>query len=322
MLLIFCIVLFRITTLHWHSAGEGNQVYRYMRSGGVEDCKIQDMADAFWVIMVTLTSVGYGGRYPQSSAGKGFAIIAAMFGLFAQAMPLTIIGNTFYNIHITQERKRQKVGCLLLLSVVVFECGLNGTPFLFLTPLLQLHGRFKLRTAVFKCTNKMTMFHHTSHEHGKNAESGYEKLHKSLRMLPEHHEVVDQYTAIERSDIHSIQTSEGMAKFSALHDQVTKLVSLYLHTSDAAEVMNKQEEIARQLVNSRAAEDLVDGTDRPTGERKKKLIISTFKHLSTRYIDGMSFSELNQRSPGPRGEKTEEQGEAGSLNRQSQMIRE
>jgi hypothetical protein len=115
---------------------------------------------------VTLTSVGYGGRYPQTSGGKAIAMFAAMFGLFAQAMPLTIIGNTFYNIHINQERNRRK-----------------------------LHGKFKLRKAVFKISNRMVVYHHDSH-HDENillCNSGYEKLHKSLRMRREHYKIIDQY---------------------------------------------------------------------------------------------------------------------------------
>ena len=179
---------------------------------------------------VTLTSVGYGGRYPQTSGGKAIAMFAAMFGLFAQAMPLTIIGNTFYNIHINQERNRRK-----------------------------LHGKFKLRKAVFKISNRMVVYHHDSH-HDENillCNSGYEKLHKSLRMRREHYKIIDQYigkclpffvlccsivvfcrgcvdvllliscitvlgpTAISRNDLHAIKTSAQMADFSNLHDQVS-----------------------------------------------------------------------------------------------------
>ena len=38
--------------------GEGSKVWRYLKADGETDCKIQDMADAFWLVMVTLTSVG------------------------------------------------------------------------------------------------------------------------------------------------------------------------------------------------------------------------------------------------------------------------
>ena len=64
--------------------------------------------------------------------------------------------------------------------------------------------------------------------------------------------------------------------------QVVKVISLYLHSSDAAEVMNKQEQIARQLVESEFGHK--------SEEHKSKLITSTFRHLSTRYIDGISFT--------------------------------
>lgn len=40
------------------SDGEGGKIWRYMRANGIDDCKIQDIVDAAWLIMVTLTSVG------------------------------------------------------------------------------------------------------------------------------------------------------------------------------------------------------------------------------------------------------------------------
>ena len=240
------------------SDGEGSLVWRYMRANEVDDCKIQDMIDSMWVIIVTLTSVGYGGRFPQSSAGKGVAVVAALFGLFAQAMPLTIIGNTFYNIHIEQERKRQK-----------------------------LHGRFKLRKAVFKCTDSMVMYHHDDED--TLIESGFEELSKSMRMKNEHHIIVDQYLDIKRDNVHAMQTSAQMKEFSDLHDQVLKIVSLYLHTSDASMVMKKQEEIARRMV-----EENMEGMDQEQKNHRQTMVLSTFKHLSSRYIDGASFHEIHE----------------------------
>ena len=184
-----------------------------------------------------------------------------MFGLFAQAMPLTIIGNTFYHVHITQERLRQK-----------------------------LHGKFKLRKAVFKTTSTMTMY---SCDSAIIVNSGYENLHKSLKMKSEHHEIIDEYLDMKREDIHKLNTVEKMRTFSQLHDRVAKIVALYLHSSDAHIVMKKQEEIARQLVESQSSEE-------GESESKQKLILTTFRHLSTRYIDGMSFHELH----GSEGERS------------------
>jgi len=44
-----------------------------------------------------MTTVGYGDQSPVSSSGKGLAIMMMIFGVLFTAMPLTIIGNEFYD---------------------------------------------------------------------------------------------------------------------------------------------------------------------------------------------------------------------------------
>ena len=61
--------------------------------------KIKDMLDAVWTMIVTMTTVGYGGFFPLQPAGKITALIAALFGSFYMAMPLTIVGSKFYEIY-------------------------------------------------------------------------------------------------------------------------------------------------------------------------------------------------------------------------------
>lgn len=61
--------------------------------------KIRDMLDAIWTMIVTMTTVGYGGFFPLQSQGKIVALIAALFGSFYMAMPLTIVGSKFYEIY-------------------------------------------------------------------------------------------------------------------------------------------------------------------------------------------------------------------------------
>jgi hypothetical protein len=61
--------------------------------------KIRDMLDAIWTIIVTMTTVGYGGFFPLQSQGKIVALVAALFGSFYMAMPLTIVGSKFYEIY-------------------------------------------------------------------------------------------------------------------------------------------------------------------------------------------------------------------------------
>ena len=65
----------------------------------LEEPKILDMLDAIWTMIVTMTTVGYGGFFPLQPLGKIVALVAALFGSFYMAMPLTIVGSKFYEIY-------------------------------------------------------------------------------------------------------------------------------------------------------------------------------------------------------------------------------
>ena len=69
---------------------------------------IKDMFDAIWVMVITMTTVGYGGKYPRTMIGKMVAIASAVFGSLYMAMPLTIVGNKFYDIFLQHEQERTK----------------------------------------------------------------------------------------------------------------------------------------------------------------------------------------------------------------------
>ena len=61
--------------------------------------KVEDMVDAIWCMIVTMTTVGYGVYYPTQVGGKATSLVAALFGSFYMAMPLTIVGTDFYDIY-------------------------------------------------------------------------------------------------------------------------------------------------------------------------------------------------------------------------------
>ena len=50
-----------------------------------------------YFMMVTMTTTGYGDQYPSTTLGKIIAAFSAVFGILFLAMPLTIVGNAFYN---------------------------------------------------------------------------------------------------------------------------------------------------------------------------------------------------------------------------------
>ena len=57
--------------------------------------RVQDVGSSWWMVLVTMTTVGYGDYSPQSTAGKlvmGFIMIV---GVTIIAMPIAIVGNNF-----------------------------------------------------------------------------------------------------------------------------------------------------------------------------------------------------------------------------------
>jgi hypothetical protein len=57
----------------------------------------RNIPHTMYFMMVTMTTTGYGDQYPSTTPGKLLAAIAAVFGILFLAMPLTIVGNSFYN---------------------------------------------------------------------------------------------------------------------------------------------------------------------------------------------------------------------------------
>ena len=64
---------------------------------GGEGMTFPNIPATMYFMLVTMTTTGYGDQYPETSIGKLLAMIAAVFGILFLAMPLTIVGNSFYN---------------------------------------------------------------------------------------------------------------------------------------------------------------------------------------------------------------------------------
>ena len=61
---------------------------------------------AYWWVIVTMTTVGYGDYYPKNVFGYAVAAVVMLLGLMITALPIAIIGANF-SVYYEYNRKRQ-----------------------------------------------------------------------------------------------------------------------------------------------------------------------------------------------------------------------
>jgi len=83
--------------------GENCSLAKYYEypDGSVQQDKSNDLfpsiPDSVWWCIVTMTTVGYGDKYPLSGLGRIVAAVTACCGIFFISMPLAIVGSSFAN---------------------------------------------------------------------------------------------------------------------------------------------------------------------------------------------------------------------------------
>jgi hypothetical protein len=73
------------------------------------DQNFPEMASACWFTLVTMTTTGYGRIMPEKSTSKALAMLMMILGNFYMAMPLTIVGSTFWGHYQTLQEKIEQV---------------------------------------------------------------------------------------------------------------------------------------------------------------------------------------------------------------------
>lgn len=56
---------------------------------------MKDFLSAVWLIIITLTTVGYGDMFPKTIGGKATCIITALWGTFVVSLTVLVVTNIF-----------------------------------------------------------------------------------------------------------------------------------------------------------------------------------------------------------------------------------
>lgn len=59
---------------------------------GLQDVCFGSIPSAFWWVLVTMTTVGYGDCFPISIPGKMFGVFVMFCGVITVALPITVLG--------------------------------------------------------------------------------------------------------------------------------------------------------------------------------------------------------------------------------------
>ncbi|ETL38779.1 hypothetical protein L916_09711 [Phytophthora nicotianae] len=70
-----------------------------------EFSSFDDSFSAFWFVILTLATAGYGDLEPVTSSGKLVAVVAMIFGACYTAMPLTLVGSQFNKSYLEYKRR-------------------------------------------------------------------------------------------------------------------------------------------------------------------------------------------------------------------------
>ena len=62
---------------------------------GVDSSRVPDVSTAWWMLLTTMTTVGYGDYSPQTTLGRIITGVAMIAGLLVISMPISIVGNNF-----------------------------------------------------------------------------------------------------------------------------------------------------------------------------------------------------------------------------------
>jgi hypothetical protein len=109
--LIFASMLYFLEPGRWIDSNGQDCEYScpggtYVYEDGSENPNVS-IFSCFWLMIITITTVGYGDISPSTTLGRIVAICAMIFGIIYTAMPLAIVGSFFFDAYDKQKKAMQ-----------------------------------------------------------------------------------------------------------------------------------------------------------------------------------------------------------------------
>jgi hypothetical protein len=84
------------------------------------------VAVSAWWSVETITSLGYGDMVPQTSAGKLFGAVLALWGIILFTIPGAILGSAFIEVMLDKQRRDEEDAMSVVLSSAAWEVNHSG----------------------------------------------------------------------------------------------------------------------------------------------------------------------------------------------------
>lgn len=121
MALVFASLLYYIEQLG--AGGDGGDALFASDASSHGVAAFASIPEAFWFMVTTFTTVGYGDVVPRSNTGRALVMACMVVGVLLMAMPLAIVGNNFVQVW----EDREKVTAIEKLKSCLFEHNYRDT---------------------------------------------------------------------------------------------------------------------------------------------------------------------------------------------------
>eukprot|EP01062_Namystynia_karyoxenos_P064479 TRINITY_DN5741_c0_g1_i2.p1 TRINITY_DN5741_c0_g1~~TRINITY_DN5741_c0_g1_i2.p1 ORF type:complete len:658 (+),score=128.82 TRINITY_DN5741_c0_g1_i2:148-1974(+) len=181
---------------------------KYIDAGEVTN--FQSIPDAMWWSVVTITTVGYGDKFPVTDGGKFIGGVTILSGLIIIAFPITILGSVFQGLHDEQQQADAK---LALCRDFMIGCrkwfASGGKPPK--TKGAKNPHSLKLSTGSMSKAGMMAASDHLSCQDGEHGHNGLAELRAEMHRMSQRMEVLAQSVQTLTTEVLVLQRQGGAA---------------------------------------------------------------------------------------------------------------